>query len=154
MPKIAFDMPVNADLQTIWNVLLDKIEHPERYQAGVEATRFPESTDTYAIREIQLPDNTVVKERITIDERMGEVRYELLDDAMFTGEVKNNLIPPAGDDPRAMPIVQFTMDWRPRNKEAMELELEFIPQLEASIQEGVRFIKDLAEHMQTQQAAR
>ena len=128
---------------------LDRIESPDRYLASVESFSFPESTEDYAIREIVM-NGASLKERITIDERAGEIRYALLDHPLFTGEVVNALIPPASDDPKATPVVQFRMDWRPLNEEAGALESEMLPAMEASLKDAVHYVRDLAEHRSQQ----
>lgn len=149
MPKIDYYTAVDADLQTIWSVLLDRIEHPDRYLAEVESFRFVESTEDYAIRETVIR-GTAIQEKITIDERQGEVRYQLLNDPLFTGDVYNALIPPAENDPQAKPVVQFRMDWQPLNEDAQRLEVEGSELLEESLKQAVHYVKDLAEHMQRQ----
>lgn len=150
MPKIEAHLPVDASLQTIWNVLLDRIEHPDRYLAGVESFSFPESEEDYAIREVLIQGATL-RERITIDERQGEVRYQLLEHPLFVGDVYNSLIPPAEDDPKAKPVVQFRMDWQPLNAEAEAVEIEARDVLEESLQQAIQYVRDLAEHLEKQE---
>jgi hypothetical protein len=150
MPKLEYHVPVDASLQTIWNVLLDRIEHPDRYLAGVESFSFPESTEDYAVREVAI-QGVMLKERITIDERQGEVRYVLLEHPLFSGEVYNALIPPAEDDPKAKPVIQFRMDWQPLNEEAQAAEVEYKDVLEDSLKQAVNYVKDLAEHLEKQE---
>lgn len=149
MPKIEYFSPVNADLQTIWNVLLDRIEHPDRYLGGIESFSFPESTEDYVIREVVM-DGLLLKERITIDERLGEIRYQLIEHPLFAGDVYNALIPPAKDDAKAKPVVQFRMDWQALNEQAQALEIEVLPVLEASLKDAVHYVRDLAEHLEKQ----
>ena len=150
MPKLEYHAPVDASLQTIWNVLLDRIEHPDRYLAGVESFSFPESEEEYAVREVMI-QGVMLKERITIDERQGEVRYVLLEHPLFSGEVFNALIPAAKDDPKAKPIIQFRMDWQPLNEEAQAAEVEYREVLEDSLKQAVNYVKDLAEHLEKQE---
>jgi hypothetical protein len=147
MPKLDYFIPVNATLQTIWNVLLDRVEHPDRYMQGVESFSFVESTETFAVREI-LIQGFPLRERITIDERLGEVRYQLVEHPLFQGDVYNALIPPAQDDPKAMPVVQFRMNWQPLNEEGQAVEVEGRAVLEESLQQAVHYVRDLAEHME------
>jgi hypothetical protein len=149
MPKLEYFVPVNADLQMIWRVLLDRIENPDRYMAGVESCEFPESEEDYAVREIKI-QGFPLRERITINEEMGEVRYELLDHPLFTGDVFNSLIPPAHDDLKAKPVVQFRMNWQPISPEAEAIEIESRDDLEASLKDAVHFVRDLAEHWEKQ----
>lgn len=147
MPKLEYFTPVNAALQTIWNVLLDRVEHPDRYMQGVESFSFVESTEEYAVREI-LIQGFPLRERITIDERMGEVRYQLVEHPLFQGDVYNALIPPAIDDPKATPVVQFRMDWQPLNEEGEAVDVTGREVLEESLKQAVRYVRDLAEHME------
>ena len=151
MPKIEYFAPVDASLQTIWNVLLDRIEHPDRYMQGVDSFQFVESTEDYAVREI-LIQNFPLRERITIDERLGEVRYELLEHPLFRGDVYNALIPPAEDDPKAKPVVQFRMDWQPLNEEGQAVDVAGKEVLEESLKQAVHYVRDLAEHLEKQPA--
>jgi hypothetical protein len=150
MPKLEYHSPVDASLQTIWNVLLDRIEHPNRYLAGVDSFSFPESTENYAVREVVI-QGAPLRERITIDERQGEVRYELMEHPLFGGSVYNALIPPADDDSKAKPVVQFRMDWQPLNAEAAAVETEYRTVLEESLQQAVQYVRDLSEHLEKQQ---
>ena len=152
MPTVEYFEPVDADLQTIWRVLLDRIEHPDRYLGGVDSFSFPESTEDYAVREVVL-SGVALRERITIDERQGEIRYELLDHPLFNGHVINALVPPANDDPKAKPVVQFRMDWQPRTLEARALELETEAELAESMQHAVRYVKTMAEHLEKVQSS-
>jgi len=152
MPKVDYYVPVDASLQTIWGVLLDRIENPARYLAGLESCEFPEGNEDYAIRELII-NGLPLKERITIDERKGEVRYELLDHPLFAGDVYNALIPPDEADMRAKPIVQFRMDWRPLSPEAAALEAEAGESIRESLEQAVNYVRDLAEHMEKQRAA-
>ncbi len=152
MPKLEYFAPVDASLQTIWNVLLDRIENPSRYMLGVDSCEFPESTEEYAVREVKI-QGFPLRERITIDERMGEVRYQLVDHPLFQGDVYNALIPPAEDDPKAKPVVQFRMDWQPLNEEGQAVEVEGAPVLEESLKQAVHYVRDLAEHWEKQETA-
>lgn len=151
MPKIEYFTPVDASLQTIWNVLLDRIENPNRYQGGVDSFSFPESEEDYAVREIII-GGMALRERITIDERQGEVRYQLIDHPLFSGDVYNALIPADEQDPKAKPVVQFRMDWQPLSNEAEIVEAESREALEESLKQAVHYVRDLAEHLEKQAA--
>lgn len=149
MPQIDYYVPVDAALQTIWDVLLDRIEHPGRYLAGMDSFSFPEGNEEYAVREV-IMNGQPLRERITIDERQGEIRYELIDHPLFAGDVYNALIPPDPHDLKAKPIVQFRMDWRPLNAEATAVEAEATQAIQDSLEQAVHYVRDLAEHMEKQ----
>lgn len=153
MPKIDYFVPVDAALQTIWDVLLDRIEHPDRYLAGLDSFSFPEGNEDYAIREV-IMNGQPLRERITIDERQGEVRYQLIDHPLFAGDVYNALIPADANDPKAKPVVQFRMDWRPLSAEATAVEAEAAQAIEDSLHQAVHYVRDLAEHREKQLTAK
>jgi hypothetical protein len=44
------------------------------------------------------------------------------------------------------------MDWQPINEQAEALEVQIGQSMEASIQDAVRFVKEMAEHVEKQQA--
>ncbi len=153
MPQLEHFEAVDADLQTIWRVLLDRIENPQRYLAGVEACDFPEGNEEYAIRELVI-QGVPLRERITIDERQGEIRYELLEHPLYQGDVVNALIPPASDDPKAKPVVRFRMNWQPLNPEAEALDAQAGQAMKASLEDAVHFVKETAQHNAQRQATR
>lgn len=147
MPNVSCSLAVEADIQTIWRVFLDKVEHPERYMAHVEKTSFVEDTDEYAIREIATSDMTL-REKITLNEREGEVIFTLLDHPFFEGDVKHAIIPPAKDLVNGLPVVSVTMDWKPKNKEAQMIETAGRHELKVHVEEATKHIKQVAEHLQ------
>lgn len=153
MPQLEHFEAVNADLQIIWRVLLDRIENPQRYLAGVDSCDFTEGNEEYAVRELMI-QGVPLRERVTIDERQGEIRYELLDHPLYRGDVINALIPPASDDPKARPVVQFRMNWQPLNSEAEALDAQAAEVMKASLEDAVHFVKETAEHTAQRQAAR
>lgn len=145
MPVLEASIAIDAPLQSIWEILLDRIQSPERYMAGVDACTFPEDTPEYAIREVSIGE-MLLREQIRVNEREGSISYELVENELFTGFVYNRLIPPATDDPRATPMVQFEMNWHPINIDAETVEIEIKPIMIESLQESLAYIKALAEH--------
>ncbi|MEB3287139.1 MAG: AtaL-like protein [Vampirovibrionales bacterium] len=152
MPHVSCSQPVEADIQTIWRVFMDKIENPDRYMAYVKETRFLEDADDYVVREICTEDMSL-QERITLDERLGEVRFQLLNHPLFSGEVLHQIVPPAleasGENiPSA--VVKVTMDWTPKNEEAKAVERTARADIEQSIEEATLYIKRMAEQLERQ----
>lgn len=148
MPTLDYYTPVDASLQTIWRVLLDRIENPDRYLTGVASFSFPESEEDYAVREIVFEGAPPLRERITIDERQGEVCYQLMEHPLYSGNVINALVPPAEDDPKAKPVVQFRMAWQPLNAEIASADADIKAVMEASIRDAVQYVKEVAEHLE------
>ncbi|MEM0951216.1 MAG: AtaL-like protein [Cyanobacteria bacterium P01_H01_bin.74] len=162
MPNVEHFEPIQASLQVIWTVLLDRIENPERYMAGIASCTFLENTDTYAVRQVVMtnPGNAsenadetdtaavTLKEKITIDEAQGSVCYTLIDHALYNGQVYNKLIPPAEDDEKASPVVLFEMQWTPKTPEVVEIEDQVAPELRQSMVLAVQYVKSMAEQLE------
>ncbi len=144
MPYATYSTPVDASLQLLWKILLDKIEHPERYMAEVEETEFLEDTEEYAVREIRTSD-MALQEKITINESLGEVRFSLLNHPFFEGDVIHAIVPST-----PQPTLTITMDWRAKNEEAQQVEGLYQEQLEQDIHLAAEHIKNLAEHLEKQ----
>ena len=149
MPHATVSVPVEASMQLLWKILLDKIEHPERYMAEVKETEFLEDTDDYAVREIRTSDMSL-QEKITVNEMMGEVRFSLLNHPFFEGDVIHLIQPPSPENPDPHPTLTITMDWKPKNDEARQIEALYQQQLDADIAQAADHIKKLAEHLEQQ----
>ncbi len=54
-----FSIPANASLETVWNVLLDKIENPERYNPEAGDCKILERHDNEVLREMKALNMTV-----------------------------------------------------------------------------------------------
>ena len=91
---------VHAEHDTLWNLLLDRLQHPERYLQGVTEARIVEKTDELISREFKLHGKPV-KERISIDPHAGELRHELLEHPQFTGTIVTRVLSTARQSPVA-----------------------------------------------------
>jgi len=147
MPKLDTHVAVDAELQTIWRVMLDRIENPDRYVMGVESCVFVENTDDYVLRDLNI-GGLVLRERISINEEMGEVRYQLVDHPLYAGDVINALVPADPKDPKARNVVQFRMNWEPLNDEAVAIDRDNKTFIEEGLKQGIEYVKNIAEHMQ------
>jgi len=149
MPKLDTHVAVDAELQTIWRVMLDRIENPDRYVMGVESCVFVENTDDYALRDLNI-GGLVLRERISINEEMGEVRYQLVDHPLYAGDVINALVPADPKDPKAKNVVQFRMNWEPLNDEAVAIDRDNKTFIEEGLKQGIEYVRNIAEHMQSE----
>jgi Domain of unknown function (DUF1857) len=149
MPKLDTHVAIDADLQTIWRVLLDRIENPDRYVQGVESYEFVENTDDYAVRDLNI-GGLILREKISINEEQGEVRYQLVDHPLYAGDVINALIPADPKDPKAKNVVQFRMNWEPLTDEAIAIDRESQSFIQEGLKQGIEFVKNIAEHMQNE----
>lgn len=144
MPHVTCSETVNTDIHTLWKVFLDKVENPERYMQFVKETRFPEDNEEYVIREIITEDMTLT-EKITLDEKMGEVKFELMDHPLFDGYVTHSIVPPDESSPDSKPVVTVTMNWTPKNNEGRAIEAQAAHDIRSGIEDATKHLKLVAE---------
>jgi len=144
MIQASFSSPVNASLQTLWNLLLDKIENPGRYIAGVEESKILSRDENGVLREMRTCER-IIKEKITVDEQAREVRFTLVDHPLFSGQVINKIIPPLNNHSTNPPTLNFTLNWEPANEEVQKNSQEELTQM---IHDAVLHTKSIAEQQE------
>ncbi len=110
MPKHRVSSQVDASLDTVWAVLLDKMEHPQRYiEDALDAEILGRDGDN-VVRKLVLPGGVTFRERISADSGERTITFTLLDHPVFEGTVLNRLL--VGPDGRVE--LAFELDWRAR----------------------------------------
>lgn len=138
MPYATFKTEVDAPLNLLWELLIDKIENPQRYVAGVKTVNILEKNDQYVLRQMTT-DKFTVKEKITWNNDTKEILFTLIDDPYFTGQVLNKII--TSSDNNQPHQLEFTLDWKPLNPENEYSNLE----LSSAVEKAVLHTKMLAE---------
>lgn len=83
---------VNAPSEIVWELLVDKSEHPDRYVAGVEGLEILERYPDGFLRTFTKPMH--IKEKISINEQKREVIFTLVDPQVFSGYFFNRIHTP------------------------------------------------------------
>ena len=145
MRKANYSVPVHARMATIWRILREKAEHPEKYLPGVEEVRILERHPEGLLREI-ISRGMTIRERIEFREE-GEGRvvvYRLVEHPLMIGEVQYRISPTGRDS--ATPVTPVTLnlviDWAPRNDEA---ETEVLRDMHEEMQRSLETIREEAE---------
>ncbi len=74
----SYSTAINASLQSVWETLLDKMENPGKYMpAPVEYVKVLEKYPDGVLRELKTPGE-LVRERVTIDEKVNKITYEIV----------------------------------------------------------------------------
>jgi len=133
--QISHSEQINSTFETLWTLLLDKAQHPDRTIKEVTHVEVLEKYDDGILRQMQALGMTI-KERITIDEQNKIVRFDLIENSMFTGYFLNKV---EGYDGKLTLI--YAQNWIPITPQARELETKF-PQI---LINGVQEMKELAE---------
>ena len=133
--QISHSEQINSTFETLWTLLLDKAQHPDRTIKEVTHVEVLEKYDDGILRQMQAL-GMIIKEKITIDKQNKMVRFNLIENSMFTGYFLNKV---EGYDGKLTLI--YEQNWIPITPQARELETKF-PQI---LINGVQEMKELAE---------
>ena len=133
--QISHNEQINSTIETLWALLLDKVQYPDRTIKEITHVEILEKYDDGILRQMQALGMTI-KERITIDEQNKIVRFDLIENSMFTGYFLNKV---EGYDGKLTLI--YEQNWIPITPQARELETK-LPQI---LINGVQEMKELAE---------
>ncbi len=133
--NISHSEQINSTFETLWILLLDKVQHPDRTIKEITHVEILETYEDGILRQMHALDMTI-RERITIDEQNKIVRFDLIENSMFTGYFLNKV---EGSDKKLTLI--YEQNWIPITPQARELETKF-PQI---LIKGVQEMKELAE---------
>ena len=119
MPLCTHRVEVHAPAHVVWEFLVDKIQHPERYVPGVLRAVVEGMGDPQClVRTVELEGDRRIKERVSWTPSTRTVCFVLLEDAEFTGFVVNQVME---DEGRV--LLEHTMNWRPRDGEDTDAEV-------------------------------
>ena len=133
--QISHNEQINSTIETLWGLLLDKVQYPDRTIKEITHVEILEKYDDGILRQMQALD-MIIKERITIDVQNKIIRFDLIENSMFTGYFLNKV---EGYDGKLTLI--YEQNWIPITPQARELETK-LPQI---LINGVQEMKELAE---------
>ena len=133
--QISHSEQINATLEILWILLLDKVQHPDTTIKEITHVEVLQKYDDGILRQMHTLGMTI-RERITIDEQNKIIRFDLIENSMFTGYFINKV---EGSDEKLTLI--YEQNWIPITPQARELETKF-PQI---LIKGVQEMKELAE---------
>ena len=133
--QISHNEQINSTIETLWALLLDKVQYPDRTIKEITHVEILEKYDDGILRQMQAL-GMIIKERITIDVQNKIIRFDLIENSMFTGYFLNKI---EGYDGKLTLI--YEQNWVPITPQARELETK-LPQI---LINGVQEMKKLAE---------
>ena len=133
--QISHSEQINATLEILWILLLDKVQHPDTTIKEITHVEVLQKYDDGILRQMHALGMTI-RERITIDEQNKIIRFDLIENSMFTGYFLNKV---EGYDGKLTLI--YEQNWIPITPQARELETK-LPQI---LINGVQEMKELAE---------
>ena len=132
---VSHNEQINSTFETLWCLLLDKIQHPDKTIKEITQVEILEKYNDGILRQMQALGMTI-KERITIDRQNKTVRFDLIENSMFTGYFLNRV-----EDHNGKLTLIYEQNWCPITQQARELETKF-PQI---LIKGVKEMKELVE---------
>lgn len=87
MPEYRYKVFVDASFDVVWENLLNKIEHPEKYADGIRNVEILEHQANHIMRLVQFENTSwqELKELISINKETGTIVYQLVDHPYFEG---------------------------------------------------------------------
>jgi len=110
MPMHRVSSHVDASLETVWAVLLDKMEHPQRYIEDALDAEILDRGQGSVVRQLVLPGGVTFRERISADPVARCITFTLLDHPVYVGTVVNQL----RCDPESPVDLVFELNWKVR----------------------------------------
>jgi len=108
MPFAAHRVAVNAPVDRLWALMVEKIRAPQRFVPGVEAVEIVRDLGPLSIERRMQVGGTLVHELITGDPATLSMMFKLIGDQRHRGFVLNIIYP--GD----VPELEYVMHWHPR----------------------------------------
>jgi hypothetical protein len=138
---------VHAEHDTLWNLLLDRLQNPARFIPGVTEARVLEKEDNVSVREMKLHGD-LIRERITVIPQGSEIRHELLEHPQFTGVIVTRVVRTARQSPVAPQHLEYDIEVTPKSLKVAGVlhgEEDIIADIEAEMHR----LKSRAEEMET-----
>jgi hypothetical protein len=134
VPTATFSSPIDAPADTVWRLLLDKIEHPQRYFPNVTESEIL-ARDERGVERRMVMDGDEIVEFITMEPKQHEIVWTLMEHPHYEGRVINRL----DIDPGHPPVLTIALVWTPNDDKVVERPMD------DAVRTAVLQIKQLAE---------
>ncbi|WP_136516302.1 hypothetical protein [Geomonas edaphica] len=127
---------VHCEHKTLWDMLVDRLHHPERYALGIADVRLSEEAPDTFMSEMTVHGDPV-RERVILRPYDGEMRHELLEHPQFTGFIVRKILKSARQSPVAPLYLEYDLDLLRKSLKVHGLvreEEEIITDLETEMQ--------------------
>lgn len=106
-----FRKTVHSQMQTMRKLLIDSIEHPQKYDKRVEDARVVEFLTDGVVREVRKQGATI-KEGITVAETKNEFTlvHELMEHPLYSGRIVTKIVPSSVQNPMSPLDLQVTLE--------------------------------------------
>lgn len=91
---------IHAQVDTIWQLLLDRVENPQKYQPRIQDSKIVERFSDGVVRETRI-DDMLIRERISIDDGELLIHTELLEHPHYLGTMDTRILNRSVQNPMA-----------------------------------------------------
>ena len=138
MPAKIIRTLVHAELQIVWNALMDSLENPQKYSPDIKECRVVKTAEYEFLREIHVFD-TCYKEKISVNSVAKEICLEIVDHPVCFGKIVIKVVPTSVQNPMAPVDLQYFL----------ELELNGKGEnLISTLMEEQRRLKEISEELE------
>lgn len=141
MRKTSYSSEVHASLETVWKVLVEKVEQPERHRPEAIRSRIVQQDGNGVLREA-LADALLLKDQALLDQGQGEIRCEMVDHPQYAAEVVLKVVASSVQNPEAPQLLTVEVRWHPKDEDNVSA-LE--AQLRGKVRKEVLALKERAE---------
>lgn len=138
MPFARHRARTSAPASVVWKLLLDKIEHPQRYVPGIMRAEIVSRHGATAVERVMQGDGEPIHELIGWEPNSMAVIFKLINHPRYSGFVTNIVLPATSGCE-----LDFTMNWQPHHGSAVSTVDNV--DWEASIREAVEHTISVAE---------
>ncbi|BAT56906.1 ethyl tert-butyl ether degradation EthD (plasmid) [Nostoc sp. NIES-3756] len=144
-----YSSPVHASFATVWQMMLDKVENPGRYNPVACDYQILERYSNGVLRQMKAA-NMTVKEIITWNENTGEIKHTLVDNPFFVGEAINGVY----KTENGSLVLTYTVNWEPYNQEGRKIAQEIRTKISQAVEQAVLKGVSIAEQQEAQASPR
>lgn len=137
---------VHAQPDTVWKVLLDRVENPQNYLHGVDGVRVVERSAGGIVRELKWEGKTV-REKIVTDRGQYRIAAELLEHPLYAGTVVTRAVPTSVQNPMS-PLYLETEVRLERKSFHVEGLVKTEEEMIADIEKELQAVKEKAEELE------
>ena len=138
---------VHAQWETVWDLLRDRIENPQRYQPLVLESKVIERSADWLIREMKLQD-TIIRERISLDDKEKTIHSELLEHPLYSGTFVTRIVPTSTQNPMAPVYLEIDLGRLEQKTVHLAGAVITYKEMTASLNDEMELIKKKAEEQE------
>jgi hypothetical protein len=132
----SFRTLVHAQLDTVWKLLLDRIENPQNYLHGVEDVKIVERSAAGIIRELKW-EGKAVREKIVPDDAAYSITQEILEHPLYSGSTVIRALPTSVQNPMAPVYIEANVRLERKSfhlEQMVKTEAEMVTDLEKELE--------------------